>query len=619
MKNIFKYSLTLLTVLLGFTACSDSDDNYQPASISGPQVFFDKDLTTTVNLTFDDTSFKVPVSRGNAAEAVTVNLTKVDEENLFNVPASVTFNAGETEAEIEIGLDPTQFEYNEFKPLTISVDPTVGTPYGIGTVSLSVGMPLTYKSLGTGTYVDNWFEHTTQVDIEQCEQNPNIFRIAAPYKDYDGDDYFHMSGEMGEYLEFQVLQPGDVFNDVTITESGLVVFPIYSTGAIHPSYTDDVIVMLHPSEYSSMAADQSKWAFNKVAEYAADGTTPARIQLAPSYYMMKYGGWNYTQEDGVVEIYFPGNDPKDYDVAVEYTGKYIDTADNYFAMFNVTVGEDLDEVKYAMVKSDDVNSVISGIIDGSIESTSITASGQFTAPLTEDGTYYIVAVGYAEGEPQAYDYAKFKFETTPSAWESLGTGLFTDDILISNYKGSDGNYLAPITYEVEIQQNKEKPGLYRLVNPYGEPYPYNEEGDWDASRDWFIEIDATDPDAVTFEAQETGLDWGDGMVSIQSIGDYFVNAGKSFADVKAAGYFGKLADGVITFPVKGILITWGEDGPYYTNANGATSIVLPSAVTAAAKRSAVRRAATNHAAHKTARGQKVNKLRMAQMKPVMKK
>ena len=424
MKNIFKFSLALLTVLMGLSSCSDSDDNYQKASVSGPQVFFDKDMSKVVNLTFDDTSFKVPVSRANAAEAVTVSLSKEDEENLFTVPSSVSFAAGQSVAEIEIGLDPSKFEFNEFKNLTLKVDPEMGTPYGNGTLPLSVGMPLTWKSLGKGTYVDNWFGHVSNPEIQQCEQDPQKFRVAAPYADYDGDDYFDMSGTMDAYLELTVLKPGDVFNDVTITENDLVVFPIYSTGAIHPSYTDDVIVMLHPSEYSSMASDQTKWAFNKVLEYDADGK-PAKIQLAPSYYMMKYGGWNNTQNDGVITIYFPGNDPLDYDVDVTYNGKYVSPSDEYTAQFSISVGADLEEVKYAFVASSDVNAILSGILNGSIETESLSKSADVNIPVEKAGSYTLVAVGYAEGEAQSYDAETILFEMGGGeTWTAVAHGVY---------------------------------------------------------------------------------------------------------------------------------------------------------------------------------------------------
>jgi len=41
MKNLFKYSLVLLSVALGFVACNDDDDDYKPGvPTSTQQVFF---------------------------------------------------------------------------------------------------------------------------------------------------------------------------------------------------------------------------------------------------------------------------------------------------------------------------------------------------------------------------------------------------------------------------------------------------------------------------------------------------------------------------------------------------------------------------------------------------
>ena len=159
----------------------------------------------------------------------------------------------------------------------------------------------------------------------------------------------------------------------------------------------------------------------------------------------------------------------------------------------------------------------------------------------------------------------------PEVFKSLGKATYTDDIVGSLF-GAD-----PVTYEVEIEESVDNPGKYRLVNPYGEVYPYNEPGDWDAENDYYLVIDATDPDYVNVVAGDLGVDWAYGMMWVMSGADYIVASGQATVEqVAAAGYYGKLVDGVITFATKTIFVG-DDDGMYYANPNGAFKVVLPSA------------------------------------------
>ncbi len=49
------------------------------------------------------------------------------------------------------------------------------------------------------------------------------------------------------------------------------------------------------------------------------------------------------------------------------------------------------------------------------------------------------------------------------------------------------------TYMVEVEESMTQPGLYRLVNPYGAAFPYNEPGDYDADNNYYLTINAVDP------------------------------------------------------------------------------------------------------------------------------
>ena len=172
-----------------------------------------------------------------------------------------------------------------------------------------------------------------------------------------------------------------------------------------------------------------------------------------------------------------------------------------------------------------------------------------------------------------YGQSSYTFSVgIPSPWTSLGDCTYSEDCISTFWS------TGVTTYTVEIQENDNQPGYYRLVNPYGEVYPYNDPGDWDDSQDWYLEIHAEDPDAVYMYMQETGMDWGYGMITIGSFAGYYMNYGYTLDEMKSEGYTGTLENGIITFPTSTLLISmadYNSGGLYYANTNGGFKVVLP--------------------------------------------
>lgn len=233
-----------------------------------------------------------------------------------------------------------------------------------------------------------------------------------------------------------------------------------------------------------------------------------------------------------------------------------------------------------------------------------------TVPLTvtgESGLYNIPSsVNFAEGESSAsikvsydvdevgfdnfsdlsisfnedfgtpYGASEYSFEIgIPAPWKSLGEGIYVDDY-VTIWFGAPNDQ-----QKVEIQEHELRPGLFRLVNPYGEAYPSNDPGDWDESQDWYFEINAEDPTAVYIDLQEVGMDWGYGMFSFGSIAWLEMSKGKTLEDVKAEGLTGTFEDGVITFPagkLLGKMADYNDGGMYAGNGNGAFMVVMPGVV-----------------------------------------
>lgn len=236
--------------------------------------------------------------------------------------------------------------------------------------------------------------------------------------------------------------------------------------------------------------------------------------------------------------------------------------------------------KSIAVTFDDPSGIFSGASSVEFEGDALTTTyvvSYDNAAIEEDVKYQ---VNITLDAAQASHYGVYNYTPTflrLSPWTSLGMATYTEDILGSIFT------FGPTEYQVEIQENDKTPGLYRLVNAYGAAYPYNEPGDWDSSKDYYVIIDATNPDAVNIGWTETGLDWGYGELVFESRAQFFMDNGNSWEAVYNAGWFGTLKDGVITFPTQGFISGMQTDKPFpsfYGNTSGTWRIVLPGVVVA---------------------------------------
>lgn len=583
MKRYIYNVLLTVFALTAFTACSDSDSDYKWADVpTNAQVYFSNALPSQQNISKKTNSFTIPVNRVKTDDAITVGISLQSDDNFLSAPTSVSFAAGQSTAELAISYDPEALVYDEFKSATLTIsDASYTTPYGASEYTFKAGVLSPYASIGTGKLVEDYYwGYNCSVNIMQNQENPNVFRIYGASAPVNG-------GSASDYLEITVCKPGDTFRGVTVTQNDLVYFADYNTGYHHSTYDAD-IMWYHPSKFTASNPEEF-WLHNVVLAYQEDGT-PGQIQLAPRYYMDGVGGWNASQSDDVIVITFPGYAPKDYSAAFACAGVFTDLSGSVFAEGILELGADAQDVRAVVVSADaDADAVADAIAAGDLETTAVTA-GNIYVPIEEGQTgklQVVVVVLDEEGAVKGVYASPFEYYGGgANPWQSLGIGLYTEDFIGSVF-GAD-----PVTYEVEIEENSEHPGLYRMLSPYDGKFPYNEDGDWDASSVYNIEVNAEDPEGVYIEQQATGVDWGYGPISIISWGARYLGS-NSFEDVKAEGYLGTLVNGVITLPVfdretdDGIahyqgLTVMGTSG-YYGCTNGAFKLVLPEAVDSQAR------------------------------------
>lgn len=581
-----------------FAACSENkDDDYNWATVSGEQVYFSNELPATVELSRTSNTFSIPVKRMNSDGAVTVSVTANDPSGLFTIPSSVSFNAGQNETNLVIGYtyDIEKFPFDEFKNLEITLGgEELTTPYGKSIYKFEAGVPSPLEFLGIGTFLEGfWFEwESKNVEIYQNTENRNEYRIKAPF-DVIVDEMAAegqtvvLNGHQSKWLTFTVLQPGQEIAGFTITQKDLVYFPELNTGYFHSSYSADVL-MLHPWEFTSLRTE-SAGAFNRVLSWQENGL-PGQVQLAPYYYMDGVGGWNQTKKDGIVMITFPDYVPKDYTMTLNYEGVFTNPEGVTSAVASIELGEDATNVVAVVVSADDdASAVADAIAAGDLEGTEV--SGDYaTAPIPEgmSGKLQMVVVVLDDGVAKVVDSVFFEYYGGGAEpWTSLGIGYWVDDVVVPIYTEAG----QPYTYQVEIQESTETPGLYRVVNAYGPVAAAFQVSGGDKN----IEINAEDPNYVYILPQEIGMDLGYGAISIASPAGRYVSAyGFDTVKEQLPNSFGKLENGVFNFPIFEAQVSSGtiqyqmfeiEDGTaYYAATNGAFKVVLPGASADAKKR-----------------------------------
>ena len=577
MKKLNYILLTLLsTFAFTWTACDDETEWTVPElSTEGRGVYFNSALSSTVELSKEANSFDVEILRSYSDVAETIALNVENESGRFTIPTSVDFKEGKTSAIITIGYDPEVMEYDEFFDVKLSVaDASKTFVYGISSYSFKAGVPAPWVSLGMAQYTEDFLTTffgvdnlTYEVEIQEHSLNPGIYRLVNPYgAAYPYNEEGDYDASSNYYMEINAQDPEGVY--ITQFNSGM-------------DWGYGEFIMWSFANYYMVRSGAS---LADVKEAGYCGTLQDGVITFPSNTLLlamasyNNGAYYYSNGNGKFKVVFPGVEIGDYTAEVTYSGRFTDASgEKNYAVANIALGEDVESAKVAMISGKDVEAAYEGIVDGSIESVEIEKDATLQFELTADGVYTIVAVSYAGGKARETGSASFKYESAGAKWESLGMCTYTDDIMTTFVKG-----LPTSTYEVEIQENADKPGYYRLVNPYGAAYPYNEEGDYDASTDYYLEIDATDPTAVYLPESLHGIDWGAGYLTVTSYAQYFMDQGYDLETVKAAGYCGTLVDGVITFPANTLLATMANYSDlYYANTNGEFTVVLPSAVNAA--------------------------------------
>ena len=261
--------------------------------------------------------------------------------------------------------------------------------------------------------------------------------------------------------------------------------------------------------------------------------------------------------------------------------RYGDTFNEYNSFAFGISGTDLTEVHVAIAPSSKVTDATwsslkadaSTAVNETILAQINALGGFYTAQGSLDaGTEYTVLVWATNGNEDKFVSATWETTPSPEVWEHYGTATWTDSFLGTWFSND------PVTYDVELERSVDDPTRFRLVNVYGEAFPYNDPGDWDDTKDYYLVINTADPDYTWFETFDTGCNWGYGnFILTTQVGRNVAN-GYTVEQIKAANIpAAKYADNKITFTYRAILkamANYNNGGWYYGNNNADTPYVI---------------------------------------------
>ena len=281
-KSLF--SILMLLSLCVFTSCEQENEGViYDANNQGLSFTFN---TFEFSAPANNPVISVPVYRAVADEAFTSSITVSTSAPGVTAPSSVSFAAGEHETTIDINLGQ-ELGVGVKATITITLNEADTSVGGVAETSVTAYKEYVFESLGMGTFQDNWaLGGTYSVEIQKA-QGFDRYRVIDPYKegltndDGEWENWIAM-GTRCPYIEFWETGEGD-----------LILFNNFALGINYEAVASQPIRAYHASSFSGTNPEFSK---------KLDAKT---YQLAPYYYINGLGGWNNTENDGIIVITLP--------------------------------------------------------------------------------------------------------------------------------------------------------------------------------------------------------------------------------------------------------------------------------------------------------------------------
>lgn len=408
--NKFLGILSALCLCMGWSACTDEVEYTGAALQDATQAYFPTNLPSQIDLKAEATTFNVEVSRMEAGQELTVNLTKSDDKDaLFTVPSTVTFAADATTATISIGYDPAKFKLDEYMPLTISIESDKANPYSSASYSFTVGVPAPYTTIGMVSFRDGYLDvfkgftpQTYNVELQVNSVTPGLYRLVNPYK----KNPYAVEGIYDSSKNYYLV--------IDATDKDCVYIP--SGQPLGLQLSNDGMLVAY--SYAGYMLDGGK-SKEEVKEMGLFGKLENNIITFPMKSLLvlftndSEGNLYYANNNGAFALAVDTKTQiKDYSLEAECTKIGIDMSGNTSISGNVAWGDDISYVRLAVIEASKANEAIDGVLNGSIETVKQVKAGAFELPFNITGKLAVLAVGFDElNEIQAATIAEFTYNT----------------------------------------------------------------------------------------------------------------------------------------------------------------------------------------------------------------
>ncbi|MBO4444412.1 MAG: hypothetical protein J5814_06580 [Bacteroidaceae bacterium] len=180
MKKINKVlSLIAGVALFAFASCDDGNvaTIYDLSEAEQGYAFLTESAGASYGPGYTETEYTLKLSRNFAGPEATITLNNDCEYDFFTVPTSVTFAAGETLADITIGI--AGMATGETYDFTLSIDSTklskLGEDqYGIAETAITFGVDYSWTKIGTVVATDNWSGNEAKVELQMAPEYASV-------------------------------------------------------------------------------------------------------------------------------------------------------------------------------------------------------------------------------------------------------------------------------------------------------------------------------------------------------------------------------------------------------------------------------------------------------------
>lgn len=413
-----------------------------------------------------------------------------------------------------------------------------------------------YTSLGTGSMTDDmltgmygYLPVTYDVEILQSDENPNVYRVVAPYGQNFADamqrvNHVTLSSSQYDAAGVKVL-------DIDVTDPEDVYFAKTMTGCDWGS----------GEMYIGIPSSAKVW--------FRDGVFGAPMR-----------GVAVGDDDGAVamntrekfRILLPSAVGTDYSFEISLHSQCLTSRT---VTGTLLTGADIEYVKYNVIPNMQEDEMAGAVADVAAGNTEFNVRGNFEYEMSADARKEtLILVGLdSRGLQVASAFISYYFVGDDEEWVDAGTVEFTDGILPNFVKD-----LEPQTMTCQLQRAAANPRQMRLVNPYATHSLFaTGTASHPAGHNHYIYINADNENLIMLEESPLCMAFGKGMFRVSSQARYYLDAGFDEEEVLELELGATIESGIMTFPEEAILVSMMnfDNGDWYMDSVNQTQIVLP--------------------------------------------